>query len=164
MDLRKENEELKRKLIEKENLIDNLIKKIEETEKPNYLKFFCSLETRKSFKYLLNLDPKSFYEICDTIEIYYRSLNKNGVVRKVEYGKEVIPVKYALMITLFWLRHYPIDKMMSFLFGLHPIDIKRIIKKICICIIKFYDHLIFWPSNETFENLKVFFWANFYSY
>ena len=155
--LRQENEDLKKKLVEQEKLIEILNQKIEKMEEPNYLEFFESLDSKNTFKHLLNLEPQSFYEICDTIEIHYKSLNKYGIVRKIQYNKEIIPIKYALMITLFWLKHYPVDKVMNFLFGLHPIDIKRIIKKICICILKFYDHLVSWPSNEVFQNLKVFF-------
>ena len=131
-------------------------KKIEKIEKPNYLKFFETLDSKNSFKDLLNMESDSFLEICDTIEIHYKSLNKDGIIRKIQYNKETIPIRYALMITLFWLKQYPVDKVMNFLFGLHPIAIKRIIKKICVCILKFYDHLVCWPSPETFQNLKVF--------
>ena len=154
--MRKENEDLKRKLEDKEKFVEILEKEMEKKKRPNYFEFFELLDSKNFFKDLLNLESKSFYEICDKIENYYKTLNKYGVVRKIQYEKEVIPVKYALMITLYWLKHYTVDRVMSFFFGIHPVAVRRIIKKICVCILKFYDDLVCWPSPETFQNLKVF--------
>ena len=169
--LKEEKRVLEEKIMMQQRKIDELEKRIEILEEKEkmiekrlgYEKIYELLEKNpKNYKLLTNLESFEFHQMCDKIENYYENLNKFGEIIKIETKKKNLSVKFSLLITLFWLKHYPIDLLMNFLFEMFPIKIKRIIRKILICIIKFYDFVIYWPSDEEFDEMKVFFNSNFF--
>ena len=80
-------------------------------------------------KCLVKLNLEEFNKIKRKISLFYHDITYDGKTKIIK--KRVnFPLKYALFITLFWMRNYFTDRIMSFFFGLSRIKINRIIQRV----------------------------------
>ena len=76
-------------------------------------------------------------------------------------------IESHLFITLFWLKNYPTNYLLSIIFCIDQLTLSRIIKKTLICLDLSLNFLIKWPTDQMFldlnENFKNFYDEDIYN-
>lgn len=153
--LLRENEILRNKII---CLEEELI----EYKKDYFLKKFSECTESKNFSKLVGMEYGDFCEINEKIEENFRNLTTRNTPRKNQkYKMGRFESKHSLFIALIWLRHYPKDSLMKFIFDLSDYELDRILKKILDLIEKEFSHIIKWPSELEFLEFLDYF-KNFF--
>ena len=143
-DLIEENTKLKDMIFKKDKIIDDLEKKIKLLE-DKFQNFFRindldNLLEDKDLNQIIKLNKEDFFFIKNKIE-------KDNIISK----KNKFTSEEELFITFFWLRNYPTDRMMTFIFNSSRKTIIKIIKKNINYLITSFSDLLRWPSDEEFD-------------
>lgn len=104
---------------------------------------------------LIKFNQREFEELLKLVTPILETLNTRGSrYRRRSNRPEKVSFTSHLFITLFWLRQYPIDAVMSCIFGLDRRKTTRIIRRTLTALREALKNEISWPSETQFEKVK----------
>ena len=92
---------------------------------------------------LTRLDKEEFESLKENIKEKFKTLT---------ISSDSISLNEYLFIILYWLKNYPIDQEMEFIFERNIKVLKKGINKILISIYEVNKKLIKWPSEQEFDD------------
>ena len=107
--LQKENDILNKKIED----LENELKSLKKERKPRYKKLF-EIGKKDDMKSLVKFNYERFKKIKKKITNCFKNLDKDGFP-KIE-NRSKFPIKFSLFITLFWLKHYFIERIIYIFF------------------------------------------------
>jgi hypothetical protein len=104
---------------------------------------------------LIKFNQREFEELLKLVTPILETLNTRGSrYRRRSNRPEKVSFTSHLFITLFWLRQYPTDAVMSCIFGLDRRKTTRIIRRTLTALREALKNEISWPSETQFEKVK----------
>ena len=99
--------------------------------------------------------PEEFDSLFQEVAPAFSLLINRGKARVRHWTVEnVFPLKESLLLTLFWLAHYPTLSMIKIFFDIHERTITKILKKTIIGIAQILRNEICWPTDKEFKQKK----------
>jgi regulator of replication initiation timing len=159
VELRQSLEKTKKELFELEevnlDLRSELDKKTNQETKPYHENVVDRIERRPyPFQKMVKLNLEQFKNVHSAIVPIMENLTTAGVPRqRARYGEPTISFRTMLFLTLFWLRHYPTDEVLSAFFNLDKRQITRAISTTLQVLAQALDSKVQWPSDMEMEQL-----------
>lgn len=106
------------------------------------------------FQKMVKLNLEQFKNVLSAIVPILENLTTAGVPRqRARSGEPTISFRTMLFLTLFWLRHYPTDEVLSAFFYLDKRHITRAISTTLQVLAQTLDSKLRWPSDMEMEQL-----------
>jgi hypothetical protein len=111
-------------------------------------------------KKLIRLTKTQFSKLLSIVKEYLDGYTVKGKPRSTQVysnrnWKTRIFYSTHLFITLYWLRDYPTNAILTAQFGLDKRDVTRILNRTLMALDEALDFVIEWPIDEEFEEMKV---------
>lgn len=147
--LKEKNQKLKEKLIEKEMEIKDLRNDLQNKDIEKEIE---DLIDSSKLKKIVRFEKDAFLDMVKVIEPEFHSRGFDGEIKKIDRKTEK-NIRVALFITLFWLKNYPTNETLEFIFKKTNTYLMNLIKKTLICLYQCYNGIIEWPTDKEFEKI-----------
>jgi len=89
-----------------------------------------------SVKQLTSLDQSELESLHNECKMNIEKTTWDGVPRRKDSTSTPIPTLAFLLLTLFWLKHYPTYSVLSAIFCIHPRTLTRVLKRTTAALAK----------------------------
>jgi hypothetical protein len=116
--------------------------------------------THPELKKLIRLTKTQFNKLLSTVKEYFelytvKGKRRSNQVYRNRNWKTRISYPAHLFITLYWLRNYPTNAVLTAQFGLDKRDVTCILNRTLLALDEALDFVIKCPTDEEFEEMKV---------
>ena len=101
-----------------------------------------------SVKQLTSLDQSELESLHNECKMNIEKTTWDGVPRRKDSTSTPIPTLAFLLLTLFWLKHYPTYSVLSAIFCIHPRTLTRVLKRTTAALAKTFENKISFPSEN----------------